>query len=49
MKRKFDALSDPAAHELVTGIRRKLGDDAALFAADLLAQRRAERVSSVGA
>lgn len=49
LKRKFDALSDPAAHDLVTGIRRKLGDDAALLAADLLAQRRAERVSSAGA
>jgi integrase/recombinase XerD len=48
LKRKFDALTDPSAHELVTGIRRKLGDDAALLAADLLAQRRAERVRSVG-
>jgi hypothetical protein len=33
----------------VTGIRRKLGDDAALLAADLLAQRRAERISNVDA
>jgi len=49
LKRKFDALTDPAAHELVTGIRRKHGDDAALLAADLLAQRRAERVSNVDA
>ena len=49
LKRKFDALTDPAAHELVTGIRRKLGDDAALLAADLLAQRRAERISSADA
>ena len=36
LKRKFDALTDPAAHELVTGIRRKHGDDAALLAAELL-------------
>ena len=47
LQRKFDALTDPGGHELVVGIRRKRGDDAALLAAELLAQRRAERISNV--
>ncbi len=42
LQRKFDALTDPGAHDLVVGIRREHGDDAALLAAELLAQRRAE-------
>jgi len=42
-------LTDPTAHDLVTGIRRKLGDDAALLATELLARRRVERISSVDA
>ena len=42
LQRRFDALTDPAAHNLVTGIRQRRGDDAALMAAELLAQRRAE-------
>ena len=49
LKRRFDALTDPSAHEFVVGIRRQRGDEAALLAADLLAQRRAERVNSVDA
>jgi integrase/recombinase XerD len=49
LQRRFDALADAAAHELVAGIRRKRGDDAALMAAELLAQRRAERVTTAGA
>lgn len=49
LQRRFDALTDPAAHELVAGIRRQRGDDAALLAAELLAQRRAERVTTAGA
>ncbi len=49
LQRRFDALTDPAAHDLVAGIRRQRGDDAALLAAELLAQRRAERVTTVGA
>jgi integrase/recombinase XerD len=47
LQRKFDALTDPGGHELVVGIRRQRGDDAALLAAELLAQRRAERISNV--
>jgi integrase/recombinase XerD len=49
LQRRFDQLTDPAAHALVSGIRQRQGDEAALLAADLLAQRRAERVSNAGA
>jgi integrase/recombinase XerD len=49
LQRRFDALTDPTAHELVAGIRRQREDDAALLAAELLAQRRAERVTTAGA
>lgn len=49
LQRKFDQLTDPAAHALVSSIRQRQGDEAALLAADLLAQRRAERVSTAGA
>jgi len=49
LQRRFDALTDPAAHTLVASIRQQRGDDAALIAADLLARRRAERVSTAGA
>jgi predicted dehydrogenase len=44
LQRRFDRLTDPAAHALVSGIRQQRGDEAALLAADLLAQRRAERL-----
>ena len=49
LQRRFDQLTDPAAHALVAGIQRQRGDDAALLAADLLARRRAERVSTADA
>lgn len=49
LQRRFDQLTDPAACALVAGIRRQRGDEAALMAADLLTQRRAERVSLAGA
>jgi integrase/recombinase XerD len=49
LKRRFDALTDSGAHDLVAAIRRQRGDDVALLAADLLAQRRTERVSSADA
>lgn len=49
LQRRFDGLTDPAAHALVTGIRRQRGDDAALLAAELLARHRAERVSPADA
>ncbi|HYZ60917.1 MAG TPA: tyrosine-type recombinase/integrase [Acetobacteraceae bacterium] len=49
LQHRFDQLTDPAAHALVAGIRRERGDDAALLAADLLARRRAEQVSTADA
>jgi len=49
LQRSFDCITDPAAHALIAGIRQQRGDDAALIAADLLARRRAERVSTAGA
>lgn len=47
--RRFDQLTDPTAHALISGIRQRQGDEAALLAADLLAQRRAERLTTAGA
>ncbi len=49
LQRSFDRIIDPAAYALTAGIRQQRGDDAALIAADLLARRRAERVSTAGA
>ena len=49
LQRRFDQLTDPAAHTLVASIRQQRGDDAALMAADLLVRRRAEQVTTVGA
>ncbi len=49
LQRRFDALTDPAAHTLIASIQQQRGDDAALIAADLLARRRAERLSTAGA
>jgi integrase/recombinase XerD len=49
LQRRFDALTDPAAHTLVSSIRLRQGDEAALVAAELLVQRRAEQVSTAGA
>jgi integrase/recombinase XerD len=36
-QRRFDQLTDPTAHALISGIRQRQGDEAALLAADLLA------------
>ena len=49
LQRSFDRITGPAAHTLIAGIRQRRGDDAALLAADLLAQRRAERLNTAGA
>jgi integrase/recombinase XerD len=49
LQRRFDQLTDPAAHTLLTSIRQQRGDDAALIAADLLARRRAEPINIAGA
>src|SRR3954452_2637444 len=42
LQRRFDQLTDPTAHALISGIRQRQGDEAALLAANLLALRRAE-------
>jgi integrase/recombinase XerD len=49
LQRRFDQLTDPAAHTLVASIQRQRGNDAALIAADLLSRRRAEQVNTAGA
>jgi integrase/recombinase XerD len=49
LKRNFDRITDPAAHTLIADIRHRQGDEAAMLAAELLAQRRAERVSTAAA
>jgi len=49
LQRRFDQLTDPTAHALISGIRQQQGDAAALLAADLLAQRWAKRLTIAGA
>ncbi len=49
LQRRFDQLTDPGAHSLVASIRQQRGEGAALLAADLLARRRAEKVTTAGA
>jgi len=49
LQRRFDQLTDPAAHTLVASIRQRRSDDATLLAADLLARHRAERVTTADA
>jgi integrase/recombinase XerD len=49
LRRKFDQLTDPAAHRLVTAVQHRRGDEAAVIAAELLAERRRERLTSAGA
>jgi integrase/recombinase XerD len=39
LQRRFDQLTDPAAQALISGIRQRQGDEAALLAADLLAHK----------
>ena len=40
LRRKFDRITAPAARSLLSGIQHDRGDDAALLAADLLANGR---------
>ena len=49
LQRRFDQLTDPAAHTVIAGIRQQRRDDAALLAAELLVRRRAEQVSTADA
>jgi integrase/recombinase XerD len=46
---RFDRLTDPTAHVLISGFRQRQGDEAALLAADPFAQRRAERLTTADA
>ena len=49
LRRKFDQLTDPAALQVVTAVQRRRGDDAAVLAAELLAERRGRRLTSADA
>jgi integrase/recombinase XerD len=49
LQRKFDQLADPAAHRLVAAVQHRRGDEAAVVAAELLTERRRERLTSAGA
>ena len=47
LQRRFDQITDPAAHALVAGIRDRQGEAAALLAADLLTTRRERKVGAL--
>jgi integrase/recombinase XerD len=49
LRRKFDQLTDPAALQVVTAVQHRRGDDAAVLAAELLAERRGQRLTSAEA
>ncbi len=49
LRRKFDQLTDPATLQVVTTVQHRRGDDAAVLAAQLLAERREQRLTSAGA
>jgi integrase/recombinase XerD len=49
LKRSFDRITDPATHALIAGIRQRHGDEAAILAVDVLRQRQAARLTTVGA
>ena len=49
LRRKFDQLTDPAAHRLVAAVQDRRGEAAAFLAAQLLTDRRGERLTSAGA
>ena len=48
LRRKFDQLTDPAAHTVVAAVQDRRGDEAAILATQLLAERRRERLISAG-
>ena len=49
LRRRFDQLTDPAAHQLVAAVQHRRGEEAAVLAAELLAERRERRLTSAGA
>jgi integrase/recombinase XerD len=49
LQRRFDQLTDPAALQVVSAVQHRRGGDAAVLAAQLLAERRRQRLTSAGA
>ena len=49
LRRKFDQLTDPAAHTVIAAVQHRRGDEAAVLAAQLLVERRREQLISAGA
>jgi hypothetical protein len=49
LRRKFDRLADPAAQRLVAAVQDRRGEEAAVLVAELLAERRARRLTAAGA
>ena len=49
LRRKFDQLTDPAAYQLVATVQHRRGDEAAVVAAQLLTERRRERLIAADA
>jgi integrase/recombinase XerD len=49
LRRRFDRLTDPAAQRLVAAVQDRRGDEAAVLAAELLAERRGRRLTAAGA
>jgi integrase/recombinase XerD len=49
LRRRFDQLTDPAAQRLVAVVQDRRGEEAAVLAAELLAERRGRRLTPAGA
>jgi integrase/recombinase XerD len=49
LRRKFDRLTDPTAQGLVAAVQHQRGNEAAVVAAELLTERRRERLTSADA
>ena len=49
LRRNFDRLTDPTAHQLVAAVQDRRGDEAAVLAVELLAERRERRLTPAGA
>jgi len=49
LRHRFDQLTDPAAHQLVAAVQHRRGEEAAVLAAEFLAERRERRFTSAGA
>jgi len=49
LRRRFDRLTDPMAHQLVAAVQDRRGEEAAVLAAELLVERRGRRLTAAGA